>query len=198
VLKDFTKDLVGVAVGVDGDDFVISVEFEDGAGFFFVDGEAFLDDFVTGVVDAVFFEGAAAHAFDEFLAVGAGEVEDFADIEVVLQELGLVEIAREAVEDEVVDFRFEAAEGGHVVDVMLPEVQDDFIGDELATAGVFHEGFAYFGAEVDGAEDFTAGDVEEAGDGSEDAALCAFAGTGGSDEEVAAIFHLNIIACFVV
>lgn len=181
--EDVMEDAGGGLAGVDFGDEGGGVVLEDGFGLGLVGGEAFLDDGVAGVVEAVVFEGAFAEAAGEFGAVGAGEVEDLEDLDVLLHVAGLLDVAGDAIEDEEVDLGFELVGFDTVFDVGLPELDGEVIGYELAAAGVFDEFLAEGGAGVEGAEDIAAGEVVEAGDAAEDDALGAFAAAGGAEDE---------------
>jgi len=188
-VKNIAQDLVGPLVGIDvGDDFG-AVEIEDGFGFFRVDFQAAFDDFVIDVVEAIFLQRAAFQAVVDFGFVGAGEMEDAADIQFRFEHFGLVEIARDAVEDEKIDLGFEPASPFHAFDLRGPEPDGDIVGDKLAFAGIAEEGLAEIGTNVDGAENIAAGAVIEAGNGAENFALGAFAGAGRAKKEKRFIGH---------
>ena len=168
----------GVPGGVDVGDFFRSVEFEHGLALVFVGLNAAFDGFVFGIVPAVFLERAFAQAAVEFLTIGATEVEDVDDVDVLLHDLGLLDIARDAVEDEEVDVGLEEVALGFTVDVGFPELDGEFVGDEFAAAGVVHELLAKDCAGIEGTKDFAAGTMNEARDAPEDGALGAFAAAG--------------------
>ena len=189
VPENFVEDFLGRLFGIDDVDEFAAVEFEDGGGLAFVGFKPLADDGELGVVEAIFAKGAALEALNHLVDVIAAEVEDGEDIEAVLENAGLVEVAGDAVEDEDVAIGMELAGAGGVIDGLAPEGDGGFIRDEQAAAGVFDELAAegIFDAEV--AEDIAAGAVEETGDGAQDPALGAFAGAGSAEQKNGAIFH---------
>ena len=92
------------------------------------------DDVLCSVVEAVIFDGAFADAADELVAVGAVEVEDAADVEEGFEELGLLEVAWDAVEDDVVNIWFEEFGFDEAFDALAPEFNGELVWDELAAA----------------------------------------------------------------
>jgi len=192
-VKDFCRCLGGV-------DFKFAastVEIEDGLGGFFVGGYALGEDFIGGVVEAVFLKGALAHAGVEFVAIWAGDVEDLKDVDVFFHEFCLTNVARDTVEDEEIDVGLEFVGVYFGIDLGFPKANGDFIGDELTGAGVFEKFLADFGAGVEGAECVSHREVVEAGNRAEGKALSTFAGARGAEEneglEFAVVMHFEKI-----
>lgn len=181
--EDGVEDDGGVLGGVDVGDPFAGVEVEHGFAFFLVGADAAFDGFVAGVVEAVFLEGALADAAVEFLTVRAGEVEDVEDVDERFHEAGLFDVAGNAIEHEEIDIGLDEVHFGAGVDICLPELDGEFVGDEFAAAGVFDEFLAEWGTGIEGAEDFTADEMDEAGDAAEDGSLGAFAAAGGSEDQ---------------
>jgi hypothetical protein len=188
-LEDVAEDTNGRLGGVDGMDDGLGIELEDVAGFAFVGLEPALDDLDVGVVEPVFLEGATLDAGDEFTVVRAAQVQDHEDIEGFGKDLGLLPVARDAVQDEEILIGLELAGLGVGADVVVPELDGKLVGDELSLAGVLEEGASEFGFRAEAAEDITAGTVIVTGDGAEDFALGTFAGARSAEEEDGLITH---------
>jgi hypothetical protein len=137
--EDGVEDDGGVLGGVDVGDPFTRVEVEHGFAFFLVGADAAFDGFVAGVIEAVFLEGALADAAVEFLTVRAGKVEDVEHVDEGFHEAGLFDVAGDAIEHEKVDIGLEEVHFGTGVDIGLPELDGEFVGDEFASAGVFDE-----------------------------------------------------------
>jgi hypothetical protein len=182
-LEDIGEDADGGLGGVDGFDEVRRVELEGLEGFGFVSLEAALDDLDIGVVEAIFFEGAALHTLDEFGGVVAGEVKDDEDVEGGGEDFGLRAVTGESIEDEEMAVGVKGAGLGFGEEIIAPEADGEFVGDEFTFAGVFEEGVTEFGFGAESAEDVAAGAVVIARDGAEDFALGTFAGARGAEEE---------------
>ncbi len=155
---------------------------QDRTGLAFVDFEPAANNFIAGVVETIFAQGAAAKALYHFIQIRADEVNDFHDVDGVVEELGLLDVSGDAVEDDKFTVGMELVDHLHALDVLLPEFDGDFVGDELSLAGVFPEYSAHFALEIERPEDVTGGAVIEAGDGTDDFALGSFSAAGGSEE----------------
>lgn len=165
----------GMLRGIDVGDFFRRIVLEHGLALVFVSPDAPFDGFVPGIVPAVVFECPFTEASFEFLAVRAGEMEDMEDINIALHDLGLLHVPGDPVEDEEVDIRLEEVAFGTAVDICLPELDGEFIGDEFAPAGVMDKLLAERGAGIEGPEDIAAGAVHEARNAAQDGTLSAFA-----------------------
>lgn len=181
--EDAGEDFGGRAEGVDLVDEFLREELEDGGGFLSVDLETSSDDVFLCVVGAFFAEGAALEAFDHGVLIDAVEVDEGEDVGVELEEPALGEVAGDAVEDEELGVGAVLVAGLLGLDVLLPEFDGEGVGDELASGGVLAEDFAQVGEGVERAEHVAGGEVEEAGDGGEDLALCPFADAWGAEEK---------------
>src|SRR4051794_24176959 len=73
--------------GFDGDHFFRRVTLQDGLGLFHVNLEPAADDFVAGVVHAVFLQSTAAKSLDH-LGLIRNQVDDLQHVQGVFEELG--------------------------------------------------------------------------------------------------------------
>jgi hypothetical protein len=116
-------------------------------------------------------------------------MENAADIEFGRQDLGLVAVARNAVEHEEIDVGFESVGLHHFVDLRRPEADADVVRHELAFARIVKEGLAEFGPHIYRAKDIAAGAMIKAGDGAENFALGSFAGSRSAEEKEGFVNH---------
>ena len=159
-IEDGAEDLSGRLGGVDLADQMGGVATEQVPGFLFIDLEAALTDLEVRVVEAVLLQGAALHTFDQHPIVRAGQVEEGEDFEGFLEDFGLAAVSGDAIEHEEVLEGVEDAGLGFGFDVLAPEADGEFVGDELALAGVFEESAAKIGIGSESAKDFAAGAME--------------------------------------
>ena len=192
VVEDVAKDLVGPLVGVDVGDEFWAVEIEDGLRFLLVSPEPAFDDLFVDVVEPVVFKGPALQTVIDLGFVGAGEMENAAHIELGAENLGLVAIARDAVEHEEIDVGLESIGLHHLVDLCRPEADADVVRHELAFARIGKKGLAELGAHIDRAKDIAAGAMIKAGDGAENFALSSFAGSRRAEEKKGFVNHDHI------
>ena len=89
----------------------------------------------------------------------ADEVDDQEHIEVLVQQLGLVHVARDAIQHQQVCIRLVLAQDRAGPHVLVPHLNRDVVGHQQPLGGVLHEGLAQLGGRVEGAEDLTAGEV---------------------------------------
>lgn len=94
----------------------------------------------------------------------------------------LLDAARDAVEDENIDVGLEHVKIGAGVDLDFEIADREFVGDELAFAGVGNELLPDRGAGVHGAEGVPHREVVKTGDGPEDFALGSLAAAGCPEE----------------
>jgi hypothetical protein len=90
-------------------------------------------------------------------------------------------VPRDSVQDEDFAVGMELVYHLHPLDVLLPEPDGDFIGHKLSLARVLPKHAAHFALEIERSEDIARGAVVEAGDGSDDFPLRAFAAAGGAE-----------------
>src|SRR5206468_9236321 len=121
-------------------------------------------------------------SLDQFLRVGADEIENADDIEGVVEHFGLVAIAGNAVEHERVAFGMKAPELGLGFDIFAPELDGVAVGHQFAFAGILDKDSAEFAVDGEIAEDIPAGAVIEVWNGAENLALGAFSRAGGANE----------------
>ena len=120
-------------------------------------------------------------------------MENFLHVDQLVHDLGLADISRDAVEHENVDVGFEVMAIDRGVDSRLPELDRDFVRNELAFAGVFQKSAADLGARVDRAKDVAAGAMKKARDAAESFALRAFAAPGRAEEKIGADISSGIV-----
>jgi hypothetical protein len=187
--QDIAKDLIRPLIGIDVGDEFGSVILEHGLGFLFVGTEPARDDLVVDVVEAVVLERAALQAVVNLGLVGAGEMEHPADVDFGAENLGLVAIARDAIEHEEIDVGLETARTHHAVDLRGPESDADVVGHELASAGVFDKSLAEGRSYIHGAENVATGAVIKTGNRSNDFALGSFARPRCAEEKEGFVDH---------
>ena len=78
------------------------------------------------------------------------------------------------VEDQAIDVRLVKSGVSEIVDLSFPELDGQFIRDQLTAAGILHELLSQRGPGIERAEHITAGAVEKPGDAAEDFSLGAF------------------------
>src|SRR5207237_4771459 len=88
-----------------------------------------------------------------------------------------------------VNVGLERVDAHEVADVSAKKFHRDFVGHELAAAGVIHELLTDGRARIERAEDITHREMEKARDVAEDFPLRAFAAAGGAEQEVSVILH---------
>ena len=81
--------------------------FEDRLRFGFVGRKPALDHFLVRIVEAIVLQRALLQAREERLAIRAGKVEDLFHVDQLVHDLGLADVARNAVEHEHVDVGLE-------------------------------------------------------------------------------------------
>jgi hypothetical protein len=128
-VEDVAKDLIGPLIGINVGDQLIAVEFEDGLGLFFIDFLASLDHFNIDVIKSVFFQCATLEAIVDLGFIRALEMEDSADVELVAEDLGLIDIAGNSVENEEVDVGLEASGLNHAVNLVRPQTDCNIVGN---------------------------------------------------------------------
>ena len=156
---------------------------ENGFRLRLVGGETVLDDGLVGVVEAVVLQGTFAQAAGQLGAVGAGEMKHAQHFDVLLHVLGLLHVARDAVQHEEVDLRLEHVGIDALLDVLAPEFHGHVVRDEFAAAGVLDKFLPKRRPRVQGPEHISAGQVMKARDGSQNLALGAFAAAWGAEDE---------------
>lgn len=191
MLQDIEQNFCGRLVGVDSVDEMFSVKFQHGLGFLLVGLEPVANDFQAGVIKSVFLEGAALHALDEIINVCAAEIKDTDDVQGVAKHFRLVRAARDAIQDEGVSLRLEAAGLGVFFDGFAPEINGGLVGNEFAAARVFDENAADFAVDGEIPKHVAAGAVEKIRNGAENFPLGAFADAGRAEEENCAVFHAS-------
>ena len=159
------------------------------ARFFFISVEPSLDHLLIGVIEPVIFQGALFQAYEKRFAIRAGEMEDFLDVDHVLHDFRLTDISGNAVKHESIDIGLEFVSLDRGVDGFFPKLDRDLVGHELAFAGVFEKGHAYFCPRIDGTENIATGAVKKTRDTAEGFALCAFAASGRAKEDERLISH---------
>lgn len=188
-IEDVAQNLIRPLIGVDVGGELRAVKIEDGLGFFLVHFLAAFDHLDIDVVEPVFFERSALEAIIDLGLVRALKMENAAHVEAGTEDLGLVDITGNAIEDEEVDIGFESTGLDHGIDLIGPKPDGNIVRDELAFAGILQEGLAEIRTHVDGAKDIATSAMKKAGDGAENFALSAFAGTGGAKEKKGFIKH---------
>ncbi len=129
-------------VAVEAVDELFGVVFEEFEGFRLVDFHACPERFEVHVVVPFFDDGTALEAFDEGFCVADFEDDDPFDLDVFGDEFGLGEGAGQAVEEEELLRGVVAVGGDKAVDVVVPDFNGRFVGDEEAFAGVFLDDLA--------------------------------------------------------
>jgi len=177
MVEDIAQDLIGPLISIDVGDQLLAVEVEDGRGFFHVNFLATFDHFDVDIVETILFQRPALQAVVNLVFVRAFEMENTADVEAVAEDLGLVDIAGNAIEDEEVDVGLETASLDHAVNLVGPEADRNIVGDQLAFTGILQKGFAEIGANINSPKNIATGAMKKAGNGTENFTLGSFAGT---------------------
>lgn len=131
------------------DDAIRGIMIQDRLGNSIVGLETAADDFVAGVIEAIFTQGTAAKALYHFIQIRADEVNHLYDVDGVVEEFGLLDVSGDAVEDEDFAVGMELVDHLHALDVLLPKFDRNFVGDELSLAGVFPEYAAHFTLQIE-------------------------------------------------
>lgn len=182
-MEDFRRVLGGINVG----DQIIGIIIKQRLGFVLIGLEPPGDHFVAGVVETVFLEGAFAKPAVKFLTVWAGKVEDLEDFDVVLEDFCLLNIARNAVEDEEIDVWFEKVAVFAALNVGFPQFHREVVRDEFATGGVGDKLLPQRRAGIERAENIPAGTMHEPGNAPQNRALRAFATTRRAEDQEGSI-----------
>ena len=124
-------------------------------------------------------------------------MEDFFYIDHFIHDLGLADIARNAVEHEDVDIWLEFVRIDCGVDPGLPKLDRDIVRHEFAAAGIFKKGAADLGARVERAKDVATGAMKKARDGAERTTLGAFAAAGRRRKEGRWCISLEVSAAYI-
>ena len=117
----------------------LRIEVEHRPRLVVIDLETLADDFFVGVVDAVFLERAAAHARHHRLDVGALEMQHREDLEMLVEMLGLVDIAGNAVKNQQIDIGLVDRKHRLRVHVLPPHFDGESVGHQFAARRVGHE-----------------------------------------------------------
>src|SRR5262249_28667125 len=117
------------------------------------------------------------------------EVDHLDHLDRVLEQLGLLHVARDAVEHEQLSLGMELIDHFHPLDVVLPHVHRELIRHQLAAAGVFPEDPAHLALEVQRAKDVAGGTVVKTRDRGNDLSLRSLARAGRAKEEDALVLH---------
>ncbi|MEY2530240.1 MAG: hypothetical protein QOI96_325 [Verrucomicrobiota bacterium] len=157
--------------------------------FGFISREAALNDLLIGIVEAVVFEGALFQSRKKRLAVRAREVKNSFHVNEFFHDLGLGDVSWNAIEYERVDVWFELVRIHRGGDRLLPKLNRNLIGHELAFAGKFEKRTTHFRPRVDGAKDVSAGAMIIARDGTERFTLSAFAAARRTEENEGRVSH---------
>jgi hypothetical protein len=189
------EDFEGGAAGVEAGD-VLGVEVEKGEDFAAVEVEALADAGFVGVVGAAVALAAVEEAIDEHRFVVAGEVDGAEDACVGADKVGLAGGAGEAVEEEDLVGGVVVAGGDAGLDVVVPEADDEVVGEELALLEDGVDLAAEGGVGGDGAEGLAGVEVDEVGEGGEGAGEGAFAGAGEAEEDDGGPDHGGIVCWF--
>ena len=176
--------------GINAGDFFGRVIIEHRLGLHIVNHQPFLNHVVIGIIKPIFLQGPTAESFDHLGQIRTLEVDDFDDIERVIQKSGLLDVARDAIENQHLRQRAELLDHLHPLDVLLPEFDGEFIGNKLAPAGILPENSTHLAAEIERAEDVAASGVKKAGDRADDLPLGAFTATRGTKKQHALISHI--------
>ena len=188
-VKNIEDHFGGSLGGVDFADESASVMLQQRAAFGLVGFEAFFNHLVTGIVEPVFFKGAFFEAFGEFAKITNGKMKDANDLDHIVHNDGLLDIARDAIENEEIDIGFKSVRTDGILDASCPEFDGDFGGNEQAFAGVFQKPLPQWGACIEGTEDISAGKMKKTGNGAEGASLGAFAAAGSTEYEESFVTH---------
>ena len=116
-------------------------------------------------------------------------MKDLFHIDQLIHDLGLTDVARNAIEDEHIDIGLELVRIDRGIDAGLPKLHRDVIGDELAPAGIFEKRTPKSGARVDRAKNVAASAMKEARDRAKRATLGALASAGRAKEKISRVFH---------
>jgi hypothetical protein len=141
-----------------------------------------LDDIIGCIIKAVFLQRPAPQTVDHNGFIGADEVKDCLDIHVMIEEMCLFDIARDAIKDKDVTRWPVAVCADHSIHGDAPEFDSCVIGHEEATARVFNKNLTKVSGHVQVSENFSTRKVHESGNGTKGFSKCAFATAGGSKE----------------
>ena len=187
-LDDFTEHVDGRERRVDMLGHLPAVVFEQRARLVLVGLETVLDHFFVGVVEPVVPQSAALETIDQFGAVRTGQVENPPHPHRVLQHLGLVEVARDAVEHEEVVVGMEGVCLDALFDADFPQLNGDLVGHEFAAAGIFEKLPPEGSAQIQSTEDIAAGAMEIPRHLAEGSSLGSFAAAGGAENQIGLVF----------
>ena len=189
-MNDLCRWMAGIHVGHDVFSSVgsLGVVVEDGLRLRFVDADALLDDFLLGIIEAIVLERALPQTAGQFGAVWAAEMKDLQHFDVLLHELSLLHVARDAVQNQEIDVRLELVSAYAVMDAGAPQLDGDLIRHQLAAARIGHKLLPQLCAGVERAEDVAASHVMKARDSPHDQPLRALAAARRAEDEEGAVF----------
>ena len=167
----------------------VSIMFEHRLGLGFVSRKAAFDDFLIGVIKAIVFQGAFFQPGEKGIAIRAGKMKDLFHIDQFIHDLGLTDVARNAIKDEHIDVGLELVGIDRGIYPGLPKLYRDVIGDELAPAGIFEEGTPNSGARVDRAKNVAASAMKKAWNRAKRTTLGALASARRAKEKISGVFH---------
>ncbi len=127
------------------------------------------------VVGALLEDGAPLDPLDEDVWVVDVEDEDPFNDNVFFEEVGLLEGAGDAVEEEELLVGEVAVGGNQAVDVVVPDLDGHFVGEEVAAAGVAVVELAGGGLGAEGSENVSRREVEVVACAAEELAHSPFA-----------------------
>ncbi len=173
VLKHLHRDLAGVDLRPS-----FAIEVEQVPRFLLVETDPVPDGILVGIVEPPALDGSLADSRDQFLAIGAGEMEELQDVDMFLEKPGLFHTPRHPIENQDVDVRLEHVQGGAGVDLLPKKPHGQFVGHEIASAAVFDELLPDLGSRIHGAKGVSHGEMIKPRDRSEYRALSPLTGAG--------------------
>ena len=116
-----------------------AVETQERFGFLLIDFQPMTDDVEIGIVKPVFFQRATLEALDEGIEIFTVQEKYRPHIQHSIEHLCLVQIARDAVQDEDIFLGMKPSDPFAVLDKIPPQLYRRLIRHELAVSGVFDE-----------------------------------------------------------
>jgi hypothetical protein len=174
--------------GVDVVDQVFAVKFQKRLGLVIVGFQTLLDHLLVSIVKTVVAQGPTLQALDQLGSVRAGQMKNPAHAQDVTEQMGLIDIPRNAVQQQKIMVGVKRVRLDNLVDSQLPQLDRQVVGHQFAPAGVGEKLLAKRRAQVERAEHVPARTVVIAGDRAERFALGAFPATRGTEEKIGLIF----------
>src|SRR5207237_6837484 len=137
----------------------------------FVKSQTALDHFFIRIVETIVFQRPLLQARKESIPVRAGKMKDLLHVDQLIHDFGLPDISWNPIEHQHIDVGFEGMRVHGRIDLRFPQLDGDFIRDELAFARVLEKSATYLRPRVNRPKNVSTGAMKKARDAAKRVAL---------------------------